>query len=108
MFNILLQILGVIAIINWLLVLFWNVAIYIWYKLKQDTNYVGIRKNMYFFNTEANMWYIIPTIAIRIENNITSIEFTWLKWILTFSYSILTEEKETAEFKAMQELNKEK
>ena len=104
-----LKIIGIIAIIWLFFVVIFNIAIYINFRLTQNSKHVCITRNTYFSVNEYGIWYIIPTIGVTFEfddYNRPSIEIDWLKYTFTMDYHIKSEIEEEAEAKAWRELSK--
>ena len=107
MYNIIINIIAWLAIIQFVLLVLWHIIIYIHVKISKDYNYVSIRKNTYLFETEYKEWYIIPTISLHKSIISTNIDITWLKWNLSIVYMLITELDEEAERKIRNKLKDE-
>lgn len=97
MYNIIINVIAWLAIIQFVLLVLWHIIIYIHVKISEDYDYVSIRRNTYLFDTEYKEWYIIPTISLHITTTSTNINITWLKWNLSINYMLVTELDEAAE-----------
>lgn len=103
-----LNIIGIIAIVWLALIVIFNIAVYINFKLTQNYNYVCITRDTYFSTNEYGIWYIIPTIGFKFEfddYNYPTIEINWLKYNFTMNYHIKSEIEEAAEAEVRRELN---
>lgn len=107
MYNIIINIIAWLAIIQFVLLVLWHIIIYIHVKISKDYNYISIRRNTTLFETDYKEWYIIPTISLNKTKTSTNINITWLKWNLSIDYMLITEIDEIAESKIRNELKNE-
>ena len=107
MYNIIINIIAWLAIIQFVLLVLWHIIIYIHVKISKDYDYVSIRRNTYLFETDYGEWYIIPTISLHKTKISTNVDITWLKWNLSITYMIITELDERAEHEIRNKLKDE-
>lgn len=107
MYNIIINIIAWLAIIQFVLLVLWNIIIHIHVKISKDYNYISIRRNTYLVETDFKEWYIIPTISLNITKISTNIIVTWLKWNLSIDYMLITELDEVAEHEIKNKLKHE-
>ena len=107
MYNIIINIIAWLAIIQFVLLVLWHIIIYIHVKISKNYDYVSIRRNTYLVETDFKEWYIIPTISLNITKISTTIIITWLKWNLSIDYMLITELDEVAEHEIKNKLKNE-
>lgn len=107
MYNIIINIIAWIAIIWFVSLMFWHIAIYCWNRLDCGCKYVTIKRTTYFMHNCDTNFILLPSIDISILSKYKSIEFSWFVWSFSICYHIMTEKEEDLEAQIRYKLEKD-
>lgn len=106
---IILVIIAIISIIWFFSIVGMNIVTYIVFKYSDDAKYIAVQRDTMLYTNVDNKFYIIPSSSIYNDfgsKRYTTIEISWLKYVLFISYHFKTEVDEEAEAEARRILNK--
>jgi len=107
MYNLVINIIAYIAIIWFVSLAFWNIVVYVWFKItKGDCKYVGIKRTTYFTDIlDDEGLCILPTIHLHLKGMYKYIEITWLSWSYSMYYQLFDEVEEEIEAEIRRKMN---
>ena len=109
MYNIVINIIAWIAIIWFITLMFWNLVLYVWFKVTCDCKYICVTRDCYITETEFSEWILIPTIKLHLNGDYKSFYISWLKLTYIMEYHLKTEKQEDEEAEIRRQLrDKEK
>ena len=107
MYNIIINIIAWTAILWFVSVLFWHIAIYCWNRLDYNCKYITIKRATYFMHNSDSGFILLPSIDLNILGDYKSIEFSWFMWSFSINYHIMTDKEEDLEAQIRYKLERE-
>lgn len=110
MYYIFVNVIAWIAIVWWILVLFYSIVVYIIYTWNNDSKFTCVTRDIDIYKTDTDTIYFIPTVGFRFSlpnHSYPTIELIWLCWIMCISYHIKTNHELDIEAEVRRTLNKE-